>query len=99
MIDCGRPQQTGPWPTCYSHTSRGPSAGTSSRGQRPGGRGSVPHAHPPWLHREDFKRLDAVPPTGDAAGSDYAFVCEQLLARVAIDVAILTGEGRSRSPR
>ena len=32
------------------------------RGELPGGRGSFPHAHRPWLHPEDFKRVDAVPP-------------------------------------
>jgi hypothetical protein len=34
-----------------------------------------------------------VPPTGDAAGADYAFMCEQPLDRFAIELAILTGEG------
>ena len=62
------------------------------RGELPGGRGSFPHAHRPWLHPEDFKRVDAVPPDGGAAGSDHAFMCEQLLDRYGIDVAILTGE-------
>jgi ABC-type dipeptide/oligopeptide/nickel transport system ATPase component len=66
------------------------SAGTSSAVSRRAR--LVPARHRPWLHPEDFKRLDAVPPTADAAGSDYAFMCEQLLDRFALEVAILTGE-------
>ena len=62
------------------------------RGELPGGRGSLPHGHRPWFHPEDFKRTDATPPSGEAAGSDYAFMREQLLDRFEIDVAILTGE-------
>ena len=62
------------------------------RGELPGGRGSFPAAHRPWLHPEDFKRSDATPPGGGAAGSDYGFMCEQLLDRYAIDHAILNGE-------
>jgi predicted TIM-barrel fold metal-dependent hydrolase len=62
------------------------------RGELPGGRGSFPAAHRAWLHPEDFKRSDATPPEGGAAGSDYAFMCEQLLDRYAIDHAILNGE-------
>ena len=34
------------------------------RGELPGGRGSFPAAHRPWLHPEDFKRTDATPPGG-----------------------------------
>ena len=52
------------------------------RGELPGGRGSFPHAHRPWLHPEDFLRVDAVPPSGEAAGSDHAFMAEQLLDRI-----------------
>jgi uncharacterized protein len=62
------------------------------RGELPGGRGSFPHAHRPWLHPEDFKRVDAVPASGDPAGSDYALMREQLLDRYPIDLAILTGD-------
>jgi predicted TIM-barrel fold metal-dependent hydrolase len=62
------------------------------RGELPGDRGSFPHAHRPWLHPEDFKRNDSVPPTGGQAGSDYGFMCEQLLDRYAVDYAVLTGE-------
>jgi predicted TIM-barrel fold metal-dependent hydrolase len=62
------------------------------RGELPGDRGSFPHAHRPWLHPEDFKRTDAAPPGGAMAGSDYDFMCEQLLDRYGADFAILTGE-------
>jgi predicted TIM-barrel fold metal-dependent hydrolase len=62
------------------------------RGELPGPRGSFPHAHRPWLHPEDFKRADATPPGGHAAGADHRFMCEQLLDRYGIDFAILTGE-------
>jgi predicted TIM-barrel fold metal-dependent hydrolase len=62
------------------------------RGELPGGSGSFPAAHRPWLHPEDFKRTDAAPPDGGPAGSDHAFMCEQLLDRYAIDHAILNGE-------
>ena len=62
------------------------------RGELPGERGSFPHAHRPWLHPEGFKRNDAVPPAGGPAGSDYAFLCEQLLDRYAVEYAVLTGE-------
>jgi uncharacterized protein len=62
------------------------------RGELPGDRGSFPHAHRPWLHPEDFKRTDATPPGGGAAGSDYAYLREQLLDRYALDYAVLTGE-------
>jgi predicted TIM-barrel fold metal-dependent hydrolase len=62
------------------------------RGELPGERGSFPHAHRPWLHPEGFKRNDSVPPTGGPAGSDYAFMCEQLLDRYAVEYAVLTGE-------
>ena len=51
------------------------------RGELPGGRGSFPAAHRAWLHPEDFKRTDANPPGGGPAGSDLAFMCEQLLDR------------------
>ena len=66
--------------------------GYLERGELPGGRGSFPHAHRPWLHPEDFKRTDAVPPNGEMAGSDYSFMCEQLFDRYAIDHTVLTGE-------
>jgi uncharacterized protein len=62
------------------------------RGELPGDRGSFPHAHRPWLHPEDFKRADATPPGGGAAGSDYAYLRDQLLDRYAVDYAVLTGE-------
>ena len=62
------------------------------RGELPGGRGSFPHAHRPWLHPEGFERTDAVPPSGGVAGSDYEFMREQLIDRYEIDVAILTGD-------
>lgn len=62
------------------------------RGELPGERGSFPHAHRPWLHPEDFKRTDAEPPEGGAAGSDLAFMSEQLLDRYDLDVAVLNGE-------
>jgi uncharacterized protein len=62
------------------------------RGELPGGRGSFPAAHRPWLHPEDFFRTDATPPGGGPAGSDLAFMREQLLDRYGIDHAILNGE-------
>jgi predicted TIM-barrel fold metal-dependent hydrolase len=62
------------------------------RGELPGDRGSFPHAHRPWLHPEDFKRNDSMPPRGGQAGSDYGFLCEQLLDRYAVEYAVLTGE-------
>jgi uncharacterized protein len=62
------------------------------RGELPGGRGSFPAAHRPWLHPEDFKRTDATPPGGTIAGSDYGFLAEQLLDRYGLDYAILNGE-------
>jgi predicted TIM-barrel fold metal-dependent hydrolase len=62
------------------------------RGELPGGRGSFPHAHRPWLHPENFKRADATPPGGAVAGADHRFMCEQLLDRYDIDFAVLTGE-------
>ena len=46
------------------------------RGELPGPRGSFPAAHRPWLHPEDFKRADAVPPGGGPAASDYEFLCD-----------------------
>jgi predicted TIM-barrel fold metal-dependent hydrolase len=58
----------------------------------PGGRGSFPHAHRPWLHPEDFKRADAAPTSGGAAGSDYRLMCDQLLDRYDVAYAVLTGE-------
>jgi len=62
------------------------------RGELPGGRDSFPHAHRPWLHPEGFERADAVPPSGGTPGSDYGFMCEQLLDRYDIEYAILTGD-------
>ncbi|MDP9400841.1 MAG: amidohydrolase family protein [Actinomycetota bacterium] len=62
------------------------------RGELPGPRGSFPRAQRPWLHPEDFKRTDADPPGGGPAGSDPAFLREQLLDRYGLDHAILTGE-------
>ena len=62
------------------------------RGELPGGKGSFPHGHRPWLHPEDFKRKDAVPPDGQMAGSDYDFMRKQLLDRYELDYAILTSE-------
>lgn len=62
------------------------------RGELPGPRGSFPAAHRPWLHPEDFKRADAVPPGGGPAASDYDFLREQLLDRYGMDYAILNGE-------
>lgn len=62
------------------------------RGELPGPRGSFPHAHRPWLHPEGFMRYDAVPPTGEHAGSDFPFLREQLLDRYDLDYAVLNGE-------
>ena len=31
------------------------------RGEKPGPKGSFPHAHRPWLHPEDFRRSDIKP--------------------------------------
>jgi uncharacterized protein len=68
------------------------------RGELPGGRGSFPHAHRPGAAPEDFKRADAAPPGGYAAGSDHAFVCAHRLDRDAIEHAILAEEEALRSP-
>lgn len=62
------------------------------RGETPGGHGSFPHAHRPWLHPEGFLRYDAIPPDGGEPGSDYDLMREQLLDRYDIDFAILNGE-------
>lgn len=62
------------------------------RGELPGPRGSFPHAHRPWLHPEGFMRYDAVPPTGEHAGSDFPFLREQLLDRYDLAYAVLNGE-------
>lgn len=59
------------------------------RGERPGPRGALPHAHRPWLHPEDFRRSDISPHSDD---EHYACMREHLLDRYQIDVAILTGE-------
>ena len=61
------------------------------RGELPGGRGSFPHAHRPWLHPEGYFRYDAVPPDS-APGADYEFMRDQLLDRYDLDHAILLGE-------
>ena len=62
------------------------------RGEVPGTRPAFPAAHRAWLHPEDFKRADAVPPGGGNAGSDYELMCEQLLDRHQVDYAVLTGD-------
>ncbi len=62
------------------------------RGELPGGRGSFPHAHRPWLHPEGFTRADAVPADGGTPGSDYELMREQLLDRYDLEYAILTGD-------
>ena len=62
------------------------------RGELPGGRGSFPAAHRPWLHPEDFKRADALAPGVQVAAADLDFVRAQLLDRYAMDYAILNGE-------
>jgi uncharacterized protein len=62
------------------------------RGEVPGSRPSFPAAHRAFLHPEDFKRVDAEPQDGGAAGSDYELLCEQLLDRYSIDYAVLTGD-------
>jgi predicted TIM-barrel fold metal-dependent hydrolase len=56
------------------------------------GEGAIPHAHRPFLHPEDYKRLDAVPPSGAVAGSDLDFMREQHLDAYGVDFAILTSE-------
>ena len=61
------------------------------RGELPGA-GAFPAAHRAWLHPNDFKRIDAAPPSGAATGADYAFMREQLLERYDVDFAILNGE-------
>jgi uncharacterized protein len=61
-----------------------------ARGELPGGRGSFPHAHRPWLHPEGFVRTDL---TQDGhPGANYEIMRERLLDTYAIDYAILTGE-------
>jgi len=62
------------------------------RGELPGGRGSFPHGHRPWLHPEGFTRTDAVPADGSTPGSDYELMREQLLDRYDVEYAILTGD-------
>ena len=62
------------------------------RGELPGGRGSFPAAHRPWLHPEDFKRTDALGAAEGVAASDYEFVRAQLLDFYDLDYAILNGE-------
>src|SRR5215208_7576712 len=60
------------------------------RGELPGGRGSFPHAHRPWLHPEGFMRTDL---TNDGhPGANYTVMRETLLDRYGIDYAVLTGE-------
>jgi uncharacterized protein len=61
-------------------------------GEVPGSRPAFPAAHRPWLHPEDFKRLDSAPINGGAPGSDYGLMCEQLLDRYGVDYAVLTGD-------
>jgi uncharacterized protein len=62
------------------------------RGELPGGRGSFPHGHRPWLHPEGFTRADTIPPDGSTPGSDYELMREQLLDRYDVEYAILTGD-------
>ncbi len=59
------------------------------RGELPGGRGSFPHAHRPWLHPEDFRRHDIRPTTDD---EHYGLMRAHLLERYRPDAVILTGE-------
>jgi len=60
------------------------------RGELPGGRGSFPHAHRPWLHPEGFMRTDL---TDDYwPGANYEVMREKLLDYYDIDFAILTSE-------
>ena len=61
-------------------------------GEVPGTRPAFPAAHRPWLHPGDYKRTDATPAGGGAAGSDYDLMCRQLLDRYDMDYAILTGD-------
>ena len=35
------------------------------RGEKPGPKGALPHAHRPWLHPEDFRRHDIKPESDD----------------------------------
>jgi predicted TIM-barrel fold metal-dependent hydrolase len=62
------------------------------RGELPGGRGSFPHGHRPWLHPEGFTRTDAIPADGSTPGSDYELMRGQLLDRYDVEYAILTGD-------
>jgi nitrite reductase (NADH) small subunit len=60
MIDCDVHNN---WPSADVLRPYLPSAFREylERGELPGGRGSFPHAHRPWLHPEDFRRTDAAP--------------------------------------
>jgi predicted TIM-barrel fold metal-dependent hydrolase len=62
------------------------------RGEIPGPRGSLPHAHRPWLHPEGFKRADVLPPEEGSLEDHYEALRAQLLDRYGLDYAILTGE-------
>lgn len=60
-----------------------------TRGELPGPKGALPHAHRAWLHPEDFRRSDIDPQTDD---EHYQCMKENLLDRYNPDIAILTGE-------
>lgn len=59
------------------------------RGEKPGPQGSLPHAHRPWLHPEDFRRQDIKPQKEE---DHYTLMREHLLDKHDITIAILTGE-------
>ena len=62
------------------------------RGELPGGRGSFPQRTGRGCIRRTSSAATRRRRAAAPAGSDYAFLCEQLLDRYAIDLAILTGE-------
>ncbi|MCB0154353.1 MAG: amidohydrolase [Anaerolineae bacterium] len=59
------------------------------RGEKPGPKGSFPHAHRPWLHPEDFRRSDIKPANQE---EHYTLMRDKLLDPYGIELAILTGE-------